>query len=402
MRLSRALIAVSAGLGLGWASSVAPALHSQAYAQSRNGIQIGSPHAVLIEAETGTVLFEKRSDELIAPASLTKLMTVEVVFDRLKQNKLSLTDEFVISENAWRKGGAVSRGSTMYAEIHSRVKIEDLLQGAIIQSGNDATIALAEGIAGTEAGFAKLMNDRARELGLTRSHFTNSSGLPDPKMQVTARELAQLSRHIIRTYPEHYRWYAEQEFTWNKIKQQNRNPLLAMGIGADGLKTGYTQQAGYCLVGSAVQDGMRLIVVIAGAKTPKDRADEARRLLEWGFRSFESRLLFAEGQTIADAKIYGGTQGRVPVVAKGEVKIMVPRTASERLSARMIYTGPVPAPVREGQTIGVLQVKRGDVNVLEVPVHAAESVETGSTSQRAIDAVGELVINLFRSAVNRL
>ncbi|MBM3531271.1 MAG: D-alanyl-D-alanine carboxypeptidase [Alphaproteobacteria bacterium] len=402
MRYVAVLIAAWAGLfGAGPAPGPLGPMPS-AQAQSRERISINSPHAILIDAETGSVLFEKRSDQLIAPASLAKLMTVEVVLDQIKLGNLKLTDEFVISENAWRKGGAVSRGSTMYAVLHSRVKVEDLLQGTIIQSGNDASIALAEGIGGNEAGFTRIMNDRARELGMTKSHFTNAAGLPDPHMRVTPRELALLSRHIIRTYPEHYRWYAEREFTWNKIRQQNRNPLLTLGIGADGLKTGFTNEAGYCLVGSAVQNDLRLVVVIAGAKTPKDRADEAKKLLEWGFRSFESRLLFADGQTIADAKIYGGTQGRVALMAKGEVKLMVPRTAGERLSARVIYTGPVPAPVREGQPIGTLQVRRGDVNVLEVPVHAAESVEAGSVSQRAFDAAAEIVINLFRSAAKRL
>lgn len=392
----RRLRMASAGLALaGFVSVWAGAAPAQT-------IQTSIPNAILIEAETGSVLFEKNSDQLVAPASLAKLMTVEVVFDQIKLGNIKLSDEFVISENAWRKGGAVSRGSTMYAALHSRVKVEDLLQGVIIQSGNDAAIALAEGIGGNEASFARIMNDRARELGLTRSHFTNAPGLPDPRMRVTMREMARLARHIIQTYPEFYRWYAEREFTWNKIKQQNRNPLLAMGIGADGLKTGYTQEAGYGLIGSAVQNGMRLIVGVTGAKTPKERADEARKLLEWGFKSFEGRLLFPEGETIAEAKVYGGAQGRVGVAAKGAIRLMVPRGVNERLSARVVYTGPVRAPVRQGQPIGMLQVRRGDTHVLEAPVFAVENVEMGSTSQRAFDAAAELVINVFRSAAKRL
>jgi D-alanyl-D-alanine carboxypeptidase (penicillin-binding protein 5/6) len=379
-------------VGLAWA---APAV-------AREATQTLAPNAILIEAETGTVLFEKEADQLVAPASLAKLMTIEVAFDQIKLGNIKLSDEFVISENAWRKGGAVSRGSTMYAAIHSRVKVEDLLQGVIIQSGNDAAIALAEGIAGDERSFARMMNDRARELGWTRSRFTNAAGLPDPQMRVTARELAMLARHIIYSYPELYRWYAEREFTWNKIRQQNRNPLLTMGIGADGLKTGYTQEAGYGLVGSAVQDGLRLIVVVLGMKAPKDRADDARKLLDWGFKAFETRLLFAEGETVAEAKIYGGAQGRVAVTAKGPVRLMVPRGASDKLSARMVYRGPVQAPVQAGQAIGKLHVRRGDSNVLEVPLYASEAVEVGSTSQRAFDAAAEFVINLFRSAAKRL
>ena len=366
------------------------------------GPQTAAPHAILLEAESGSVLFEKDADALVAPASLAKLMTVEVVFDQLKLGNIKLEDEFVISENAWRKGGAPAGGSAMYAPIHSRVKVADLLRGVIIQSGNDACIALAEGIAGNEARFARMMNERARELGLNKSNFTNAAGLPDPNMRVSARELALLARHIIRTYPEDYQLYAEREFTWNKIKQQNRNPLLAMNIGADGMKTGFTNEAGYNLVGTAVQNGVRLVLVITGLKTAKDRADEGKKLLEWGHKGFDFRLLFAEGETIADAKVYGGAQSRVPVAADGPVKLMVPRGTNERVTAKMVYTGPVRAPVREGQAIGNLLVWRGDAKVLEVPLRATESVGVGSTSQRAFDAATELVINLFRSAAKRL
>ena len=364
--------------------------------------QISAPHVILVEAETGTVLFQRKADDLVAPASLAKLMTVEVVFDQLQLGNFKLDDQFVISENAWRKGGAPSGGSTMYAAIHSRVSVGDLLRGTIIQSGNDASIALAEGIAGNEVAFARMMNDRARELGLTKSYFTNSTGLPDPQMRVTARELVLLTRHIITTYPEHYRLYGEREFTWNKIRQLNRNPLLPMDIGADGLKTGFTNEAGYNLVGSAVQNGLRLIVVVTGLKTAKDRADEAKKLLDWGFKDFDTRLLFAEGQTVAEAKVYGGAQGSVPLVANAPVKLMVPRGTSDRITAKMVYTGPVQAPVREGQPIGNLQIWRGDAKVLEVPLKASESVGVGSIPQRAFDAVADLVINLFRSTVKRL
>jgi len=364
--------------------------------------QISAPHVILVEAETGTVLFQRKADDPVAPASLAKLMTVEVVFDQLQLGNFKLDDQFVISENAWRKGGAPSGGSTMYAAIHSRVSVGDLLRGTIVHSGNDASIALAEGIAGNEAAFARMMNDRARELGLTKSYFTNSTGLPDPQMRVTARELVLLTRHIITTYPEHYRLYGEREFTWNKIRQLNRNPLLPMDIGADGLKTGFTNEAGYNLVGSAVQNGLRLIVVVTGLKTAKDRADEAKKLLDWGFKDFDTRLLFAEGQTVAEAKVYGGAQGSVPLVANAPVKLMVPRGTSDRITAKMVYTGPVQAPVREGQPIGNLQIWRGDAKVLEVPLKASESVGVGSIPQRAFDAVADLVINLFRSTVKRL
>jgi D-alanyl-D-alanine carboxypeptidase (penicillin-binding protein 5/6) len=390
--------AVAAVLALGLAS-----LGAAAQAPKKDdGFQTAAPFAILIDADSGTVLFEKAADQLTPPASLAKLMTAEVVFHQLALGKIKLEDEFVVSENAWRRGGAPSGGSAMFAAIHSRVKVEDLLRGVIIQSGNDASIALAEGIAGNEFAFAGMMTERARELGLTRSTFTNSTGLHDAGLNVTVRELAKLAQHIIRTYPDHYALYSEREFTWNKIRQQNRNPLLPMNIGADGLKTGFTKEAGYGLVGSAVQGGLRLIVVVNGLKTAKERADEARKLLEWGFRSFESRFLFAENDPVGEAKLYGGTQGRVPLISPKPISVLVPRTTSDKIVARIVYTGPVPAPVSKGQPIGKLKVWRGEQVVLEVPLQAAEDVGQGSLTQRAFDAASELVIGLFRAGVERL
>jgi D-alanyl-D-alanine carboxypeptidase (penicillin-binding protein 5/6) len=364
--------------------------------------QTAAPLAILVEAESGTILFEKAADQPNPPASLSKLMTMEVVYHALRQGQIKAEDEFTVSENAWRKGGAPSRGSAMYAAIHSRVTVRDLIKGAVIQSGNDACIALAEGIAGSEHNFAELMNKRAKELGLTKSFFTNPTGLHDPSMKVTARELAFLARHIIQVYPEHYREYGEAEFTWNRIRQFNRNPLLRMNIGADGLKTGFTKEAGYGLVGSASQSGMRLIVVVMGLKSEKERSDEARKLLDWGFRGFESRPLFAEGQTIGEAKVYGGEKGRVPLVGPGPIRLMVPRGVNDKIIARVVYTGPVPVPVSKGQPIGKLKIWRGDNVALEVPLHAGEDVGPGNLSQRAFDAVTEMVIGLFRSGAQRL
>jgi serine-type D-Ala-D-Ala carboxypeptidase (penicillin-binding protein 5/6) len=376
---------------------------SSAWAQKKDEpFQTAAPHAILVEAESGTILFEKAADSLDPPASLAKLMTLEVVYHALREGKIKPEDEFTVSENAWRKGGAPSRGSAMYAAIHSRVSVRDLIKGAVIQSGNDSCIVLAEGIAGSENNFAALMNKRAKELGLTRSVFTNSTGLHDPNMKVTARELAMLARHIIETYPDYYRDYGEAEFTWNRIRQQNRNPLLRMNIGADGLKTGFTKEAGYGLVGSATQSGMRLIVVVTGLKSEKDRSDEARKLLDWGFRGFESRPLFAEGQTIGEAKLYGGEKGRVPLVGPGMIRLMVPRGVNDRIIARVVYTGPVAAPVSKGQPIGKLKVWRGENVALEVPLQAGEDVGTGNVPQRAFDAVSEMIIGLFRAGAQRL
>jgi D-alanyl-D-alanine carboxypeptidase (penicillin-binding protein 5/6) len=366
------------------------------------GFQSAAPHAILIDAESGSVLFEKGADDLIPPASLSKLMTAELVFNLIKQGKIKPSTEFIVSTNAWRRGGAPSHTSSMFIPIHSRVAVDDLLHGVIIQSANDACITLAEGISGTESEFAELMTKRARELGLAKSTFGNSNGLPDPRQLMTSRELAKLARHIISTYPEYYKYYGEREFTWNKIRQYNRNPLLALTIGADGLKTGFTKEAGYGLVGSAVQNGLRLIVVVNGLRTEKERADEGKKLLEWGFHNFQSGLLFAEGQEIAQAKLYGGEQGHVPLVAPKAVRLMVPRGSREKIIARVVYSGPVPAPVREGQSVGTLKVWRGEFMVLEVPLQAAANVGTGSMSQRAFDAATELVLGLFRAGLQRL
>jgi serine-type D-Ala-D-Ala carboxypeptidase (penicillin-binding protein 5/6) len=366
------------------------------------GFQISVPAALLLDMESDSVLFEKNGDELVAPASTAKLMTLEYVFNEIKQGRVKLTDEYVISENAWRKGGAPSHGSTMFAAIHSRVSLDDLIHGIIIDSANDACIAIAEGMAGNEAEFGAKLTQRAREIGLEKSTFTNATGYSDPNLRVTPRELAQLARHIIQTYPEFYPLFSEREFTWNKIRQQNRNPLLAMGIGADGLKTGETNEAGFNLVGSAVQNEMREIVVVTGAKSDKERGDEARKMLDWGFRAFEARVLFAEGQTIGEAKVFGGDRGYVPLVGPGTIRLMMPRSGGERLIARLVYTGPVQAPVTKGQSIGKLKVWRGDNLALEVPLKAADDVGKGSMSHRAMDAATELVIGLFRAGVSRL
>ena len=363
---------------------------------------ISAPHAILIDAENGGVLFERDADKLIFPASLGKLMTAEYVFNEIKEGRIKLTDEYMVSENAWRKGGAPSHGSTMFAAIYSKVPVDDLIHGMIIQSANDACIVLAEGIAGNEAAFAEKLTERARAIGLAKSVFTNSNGLPDPGEQVTTRELGMLARHIIRTYPDFYQLFGQADYTWNKIRQQNRNPLLGAMAGADGLKTGFTKEAGYGLVGSAVQNGLRLIVVVNGVATAKERADEAKKLLEWGFRNFEQRVLFAEGQTIGAAKVFGGASSRVDLVADGVVRVMLPKTGADKLIARIVYNGPVPAPVTEGTRIGNLKVWRNDNLILTMPLKATENVGKGNMSQRAFDAVTEMIIALFRAGAERL
>lgn len=366
------------------------------------GFQTGAPYAILIDAETGSVLFEKSADEPTPPSSLAKLMTAEIIFNEIAQGRLTRDTEMIVSEDAWRRGGAPSHTSSMFAPIHSRVRVEDLLRGLIIQSANDAAITLAEGVSGNERAFAVLMNKRARELGLANANFATATGLPEPSQKVAVRDLGKLARHIIRTYPDFYPIYGEREFTWNKIRQQNRNPLLPLTIGADGMKTGYTRDGGFGLVGSAVQNGLRLIVVVNGLKTAKDRADEAKKLLDWGFSGFERRPLFVAGEVLGDARVFGGTQTSVNLVAPNAVSMLIPRNSRDRISAKIVYTGPVPAPIQQGQTVGTLRVFRGTNVALEVPLQAAESVDRGSLPRRAFDAASELVIGFIRAGVAKI
>ena len=394
------LAAVTAGLLVATVLAVHAA--SNMNVKKDDSFQTSVPNALLLDVNSDSVLFEKGGDQLVAPASLAKLMTLEFVFNEIKRGRLKLDQEFVISENAWRKGGAPSHGSTMFAAIHSRMALDDLLHGIIVDSANDACIAIAEGVAGNEAAFGEILTKRAREIGLEKSTFTNATGYSDPNLRVTPRELAYLARHIMQTYPDFYPYFSEREFTWNKIRQSNRNPLLAMGIGADGLKTGETSEAGFNLVGSAVQDTQRLIVVVTGARSDKERAEEARKMLEWGFHGFEARVLFAEGQTVGEARVFGGDERYVPLIAPGTIRVMMPRSGGEHLLARIVYSGPVPAPVSKGQSIGKLKVWRGDSLAIEVPLQAAEDVGPGSMSHRAMDAATELMIGLFRAGVNKL
>jgi len=399
----RSLIAAVVAIAVGWGGVVYAANNSvQGAKKEEGGFDGDAPTAILIEANSGSVLFEKNADELRAPSSMMKLMTAETVFHAIKQGEVKLTDEYRISENAWRKGGAPSGGSTMFAAIHSKISVDDLLHGAIIHSGNDACIALAEGIAGNERIFADMMTKRARELGLTQSTFANSNGLPDPGNKMTVRELAKLARYVVQTYPDLYKLFGEREFTWNKIRQQNRNPLLTSLEGADGLKTGFTKEGGYGMVGSAVQNGLRLIVVVNGLEDPDDRASEAKKMLEWGFRNFEARTLFAAQQPVGYAKVFGGESRSVKLASPEPIKVMVQKNGADKLIARVIYSGPVRAPIEAGQPVGVVRVWRGTNVAMEAPVFAAEPVGKGSTMRRAIDGASELVIGMFRAGAEKL
>jgi len=349
-----------------------------------------APYAVLMDYESGTFLYQKNADDPIEPASMAKLMTLAVVFDRLKSGNLSLDDEFFISEHAWRTGGAASGGSTMFAELNSSVSVGNLLRSVIIQSGNDAAIALAEGIGGSEDTFARIMNEMAEEIGLTHSHFTNAAGLPDPEMRVSARDLALLARYIIEHYPEYYSIFSEPDFEWNNIFQRNRNTLLGLNIGVDGLKTGHTVEAGYGLVASTTEGGRRLIAVLHGLGSENERAEEARRFVTWGSRNFELMQVYPEDAVVGHALVYGGRIGEVGLTGDGAIELYVPKGSRRCLTARIDYFGPLLPPVEQGEQVASLNVFCDEQLIQTAPLYAAETVEEGDLFRQATDAIKEL------------
>jgi serine-type D-Ala-D-Ala carboxypeptidase (penicillin-binding protein 5/6) len=353
--------------------------------------------AFLMDAETGTILFEKDADAPIPPASLAKLMTMELVFHSIRTGGHSLDDVIHISENAWRTGGSGSGGSTMFAKLGSDIRLDDLIHAVIIQSANDACIAIAEAFSGSEEVFAKAMTERAREIGLVKSEFKNSTGLPAEGQRVTMRELANLGRHIWKEYPEFYPIYGQREFEWNKIKQRNRNPLLAMDIGADGMKTGFTEETGYAILGSSARNGRRLFMALSGLASERERAEEGRKMLEWGMRAFEKRDLFKEGEPVGEASVFGGVKSSVPLVAKGATSIFVPVANRDQLKARIFYQGPLVAPVEQGAEVGKLRVFIGERLMQEIPVYAGEAVGAGNLRHRAEDALYEVMTGWFRT-----
>ena len=335
--------------------------------------------AILMDAKSGLVLYEKDADMPVPPASMSKLMTQALVFDALKKGELKLDQELTISENAWRKGGAVAGGSTMYAILNSRVKVDDLIHAAIIQSANDACIALAEGMAGTESAFAQRMAVKAKQLGLTHSTFGNSTGLPDPLQRMSVRDLANLGRYIINTYPENFKIYGQPEFTWNKISQQNRNPLLKDYPGADGMKTGYTREAGYGLVGTSQRDGRRLIMVVAGLNSIADRKAEAQKLLDWGFNQFHPVDLYEAGEVVAKARVWGGTEHWVNLIIPNAFKIAISAAEQDKSDIKMTYTGPLLAPVKAGQGVGTVRILIDGKIVAEEALQTANDVPAVSS-----------------------
>lgn len=369
---------------------LAPPGARQLFAQSKadEPYEPRAQEAILIDARTGRVLFEKNADLAVPPASMSKLMTMIMVFEALKAGTLTLDQKFRVSEDAWRRGGASSGGSTMYAELNSEVALEDLIKGVVVQSANDACIVIAENMAGSEAAFAELMTKRAHELGATNATFRNATGLPDPGHTMSVRDLAILARYIINTFPEYYRYYSIPEFTWNKIRQQNRNPLLKDYSGADGMKTGYTKEAGYGLIGSALRDGRRLIVVIAGLRSINDRRQEAQSLLDWGFSQFRTMDVYAKGDRVGQARVWGGTARNVPLLVGDDVKVSLTRQEKELADIKLSYTGPLLAPVSNGQKVGEVRFMVDGVAVAEVPVVTGGAVPVeNSMWSRAIDSV---------------
>jgi serine-type D-Ala-D-Ala carboxypeptidase (penicillin-binding protein 5/6) len=347
-------------------------------------------HAVLMDAEANLVLYEKDADALVPPASMSKLMTLAVVFRELKAGHITLDTEFPVSEHAWRTGGAPSGSSAMFAPLGSKVTVSDLIQGITVQSGNDAAIILAEGISGSEDAFAKEMNKYAREIGLTKSTFVNSTGLPAPGHLMTARELAMLARYLIYTYPEYYHFFGEPEFKYrDKFVFRNRNPLIfEPDLGVDGMKTGYIEEAGYGLVASAKRGGQRLILVVNGLGSKQEREGEPRKLLEWGFKNFKPFRLFDQGEKVSDALVWGGTQHYVPLVGDGNINIILPASSSGKVSASIVYQGPIKAPIRKGDKVAVLRITSAESSATnEIPLYAGDDIGQSNFAMRGLDSL---------------
>ena len=347
--------------------------------------------AYLIDAETGTVLFAKDENAPVPPASLAKLMVMEVVFDALAKGELTLDTEFPVSEHAWRTGGAPSGTATMFAALKSRLRVSDLISGVTVQFANDACIILGEGMTGSEEAFAKRMTERARELGLSKSAFYNATGLPEPRNTTTMREMALLARHIQTTYPQPFLSYSKPDFEWNKILQRNRNPLISANIGVDGFVTGFAEGAGFSMVATMQRDGRRVFLAIGGLATDKGRVEETRRILDWAMTAFEKKRLFAAGDVVGEASVYGGSASHVPLVTPTPVDVLLPVNNPNRLSARVVYRWPLAMPVEAGRETGTLKIWNGDKLLREVPVQTAGAVGAGSLTSRATDALQELL-----------
>ncbi len=356
-------------------------------AQPAAAIETPARHALLVDHVTGAVLLEKDAEAPMAPASMSKLMTVYMVFLALEEQGLTLGDTFEVSEKAWKMGG-----SKMFVEVGKRVRVGDLLNGVIIQSGNDACIVLAEGLAGTEEVFAEEMNAVAARLGLRDSHFTNASGWPHPEHVMSAWDLVRLSQRLITDFPEYYKLFKVKEFTYNKIKQGNRNSLLYNGSGADGLKTGHTRASGYGLVASAKRKDRRLILVVNGLDSVNARSRESSRLLGWAFRQFSNHKLFGSGDEVGKAQVWLGTEDTVPLVLAEPLTVTIPRKARKEMKVTISYDGPVAAPIAEGTAIATLRVSAKGLPTVEKPLLAGRDVERRGPLGRLWGALTHVVL----------
>ena len=340
----------------------------------------GAKAFIIKDFNSGRIIAEQDSEAPVEPASITKLMTAYVVFKELLSGNIALSDLVTVSEKAWR-----TPGSRMFIEVGKQVSVEDLLKGMIIQSGNDATVALAEYIAGSEETFAALMNRHAEEIGLQGSHFTNSTGLPDPDHYMTARDIARITELLIADFSEYYQWYSQKEFTFNEITQYNRNKLLWRDDSVDGVKTGHTESAGYCLVTSAVKDNMRLITVVLGTKSENARADASQALLNFGFRFYETHKLYDAGASLTTTRIWKGSTDSVSLGLNGPLYVTIPRGQYKSLDASMTIDNQITAPVTRGQALGTVQVQLGDELIAEHELIALQGVDEGSLWQRIVD-----------------
>lgn len=339
---------------------------------SAYAIETAAKQALVIDYQTGTVLFDKNGDESIHPASMTKLMTLYVLFGLLKTGKVALDDEFTVSHTAWGRGE--NEESNMFVAVGSKVKVEDLIRGIAVQSGNDACKVVAEGIAGSETAFADMMNKKAAEIGLEHSHFTNSDGLEDPSHQMTARDIVTLAERIYTDFPEYYHYFSEKEFVYNGIKQGNRNPLLYKDMGVDGLKTGHLQVSGFGVVASAQREGRRVFLLVDGLESMQSRADESRRLLDWAFQSFRNVTLAKAGDTLETAPVWYGSDDTVPLTVAKDLIATLPKGSQEGLEARAVLEAPVRAPIAKGQQLGKLVVSSSNGST-EVPLVAGTAVD---------------------------
>ncbi len=348
--------------------------------------EVAAKNYLLVDFSSGNVLAEKNADAKIEPASITKLMTAYVVYKEMDEDRLSMNDTVIISEKAWRMGG-----SKMFLDVNSEVTVHDLLKGLIIQSGNDASIALAEQVAGTEDAFVQLMNQYAVELGMDNTNFVNSTGWPDKKHLTSARDIATLAAAIIREFPEHYAWYAEKEYTYNEIKQYNRNKLLWSDNSVDGLKTGHTESAGYCLVASAIRSDMRVISVVLGTKSKKARASDSQTILNYGFRFYESHTLYDAEEVLSRPRVWSGEFEQLTVGLEEDLSVTIQRGAYDKLDAVMDIDKDIEAPVERGQKVGVVKVSLDGELLASVPLIALETVNEGSFLQKAKDYVLRLL-----------